>query len=201
MFRTSSNPRFQPRNTERHHWWDGDAMIAGLYLRDGEVAYRTSWVATDSMKFEVEQGEGVYGSFVNGGTSGRLPEGAPRGKNNPQTNAGIFDDQLLVYFEGALATAMAPQTLETYGPDHFHGGVDILCTAHFKIDPATGDMLFFAATGPVITWYRADAKTGNVIVPRHRRRHPGPHALLHRQRELRDLLRRAKHVPLGRAGT
>ncbi|MDH6219616.1 carotenoid oxygenase family protein [Streptomyces pseudovenezuelae] len=163
MFRTSSNPRFQPRNMERYHWWDGDAMIAGLYLRDGKAAYRTSWVATDSMKFEVEQGEAVYGSFVNGGTAGRLPKGAPRGKNNPQTNAGIFDDHLLVYFEGALPTAMHPQTLETYGSYDFHGGVDILCTAHFKMDPATGDMLFFAATGPIITWYRADAKTGNII--------------------------------------
>ncbi len=49
------------------------------------------------------------------------------------------------------------------GQYDFHGGVDVLCTAHFKIDPATGDMLFFAATGPVITWYRADVRTGGVI--------------------------------------
>jgi len=27
-------------------------------------------------------------------------------------------------------------------------------TGNHKIDPATGDMLFFAAVGPVITWYR-----------------------------------------------
>ncbi|MFI2435786.1 carotenoid oxygenase family protein [Streptomyces sp. NPDC018693] len=163
LFRISSNPRFQPRNLDRYHWWEGDGMVAGLYLRDGKAAFRTGWVATDSMKFEVEQGEAVYSGFVNGGTPGRLPKGAPPAKNVANTNVGIFDDHLLVYFEGGLPTAMHPQTLETYGAYDFHGGIDVLCTAHYKTDPATGDLLFFAATGPVITWYRADVRTGQVI--------------------------------------
>ncbi|MFJ4620809.1 carotenoid oxygenase family protein [Streptomyces sp. NPDC088812] len=163
LFRISSNPRFQPRNTDRYHWWEGDGMVAGLYLRDGKAAFRTSWVLTDSMKIEVEQGEAVYSGFVNGGTPGRLPKNAPLAKNVANTNVGIFDDHLLVYFEGGLPYRMHPQTLETFGTHDFHGGIDTLCTAHYKIDPVTGDMLFFAATGPVITWYRADARTGHVI--------------------------------------
>lgn len=163
LFRTSSNPRFQPRNTDRYHWWEGDGMVAGIYLRDGKAAFRTSWVATDSMKVEVEQGEAVYSGFVNGGTPGRLPQGAPPSKNVANTNVGIFDDHLLVYYEGGLPHAMHPQTLETYGTYDFHGGIDVLCTAHYKTDPASGDMLFFAATGPVVTWYRADVKTGQII--------------------------------------
>jgi carotenoid cleavage dioxygenase len=163
LFRVTSNPRFQPRNTDRYHWWEGDGMVCGIYLRDGRAAYRTRWVATDSMRFEVEAGEAVYSGFVNGGTPGRLPVGAPPAKNVANTNVGVFGDHLLVYYEGGLPHAMHPETLKTYGTYDFDGGVDVLCTAHYKIDPATGDMLFFAATGPTITWYRADVKTGAVV--------------------------------------
>ncbi|MGW0460762.1 carotenoid oxygenase family protein [Streptomyces tendae] len=163
LFRISSNPRFEPRNPDRYHWWEGDGMVCGVYLRDGRAAYRTRWVATDSMKFEVEQGEAVYSGFVNGGTSGRLTDGAPRSKNVANTNVGIFDDHLLVYYEGGLPHSLHPETLETQGIHDFRGGVDVLCTAHYKTDPDTGDLLFFAATGPTITWYRADVKTGRII--------------------------------------
>jgi carotenoid cleavage dioxygenase-like enzyme len=163
LFRISSNPRFQPRNTDRYHWWEGDGMVAAVYVRDGKAAYRGRWVQTDSMRVEVAQGEAIYGGFVNGGTPGRIPGEAPSAKNVANTNVGIFDDHLIVYYEGGLPHRMHPETLQTHGTYDFHGGIDVLCTAHFKIDPATGDMLFFAATGPVITWYRADAKTGMII--------------------------------------
>jgi carotenoid cleavage dioxygenase len=162
LFRISSNPKFQPRNTDRYHWWEGDGMVAAVYVREGKAAFRTRWVETDTFKVEVEQGEAVYSGFVNGGTPGALPASAPRGKNVANTNVGIFDDHLLVYFEGGLPHQMNPDTLETYGTWDFHGGVDVLCTAHYKIDPVTGDMLFFAATGPFITWYRADVATGKI---------------------------------------
>ncbi|WP_405533877.1 carotenoid oxygenase family protein [Streptomyces sp. NBC_00075] len=163
LFRVSSNPRFQPRDPGRYHWWEGDGMVCGIYLREGRAAFRTRWVMTDSMKFEVEQGKAVYSGFANGGTPGPLPQGAPPAKNVANTNVGVFGDHLLVYYEGGLPYAMHPETLETYGTHDFHGGIDVLCTAHYKIDPDSGDMLFFAATGPVITWYRADVKTGHVV--------------------------------------
>ena len=163
LFRISSNPRFQPRDLNRYHWWEGDGMVCGIYLRDGKAAYRTSWVQTDSMRVEVEAGEAIYSGFANGGTPGRLPEGAPPAKNVANTNVGIFDDHLLVYYEGGLPHRLHPHTLQTQGTYDFHGGIDVLCTAHFKTDPATGDLLFFAAVGPAITWCRADAATGHVI--------------------------------------
>ncbi|WP_034213469.1 carotenoid oxygenase family protein [Actinoplanes subtropicus] len=163
LFRVSANPRFQPRNTDRYHWWEGDGMVCGVYLRDGKAAYRSRWVETASMRVEVGAGEAIYSGFVNGGTAGRLPEGAPPAKNVANTNVGLFDDHLIVYYEGGLPHHLHPETLETLGTYNFHGGIDVLCTAHFKIDPDSGDMLFFAATGPVVTWYRADAKTGHVI--------------------------------------
>ncbi len=164
LFRISSNPRFRPLDLDRYHWWEGDGAVAAVYIRQGRAKFAMKWVETDSMKFEVQQGEAVYSGFVNGSSHPRpVPAGGPPAKNVANTNVGIFDDHLLVYFEGGLPTSMHPQSLETLGPYDFHGGIDILCTAHYKIDPASGDMLFFAAVGPALTWYRADVKTGRVV--------------------------------------
>ncbi|MGB7236854.1 MAG: carotenoid oxygenase family protein [Rhodococcus sp. (in: high G+C Gram-positive bacteria)] len=163
LFRSSSNPRFQPRSFERYHWFEGDGMVAAIYVRDGKASYRARWVETDSFKVEVERGEAIYSGFVNGGSWGFVPDGAPKFKNVANTHMGMFGDHLLVFFEGGLPYAMDPETLDTRGEWNFHGGIDTLCTAHFKYDPATGDLLFFAAVGKVVTWYRADAATGRVI--------------------------------------
>lgn len=163
LFRIASNPRFRPRDVDRYHWWEGDGGVAAIYLRDGRAAFRMRWVETDSMRFEMARGEAVYSGFVNGGEAGPPPEGAPPAKNVANTNVGVFGDHLLVYFEGGLPYAMDPGNLGTIGPHDFDGGIDVLCTAHYKLDPATGDMLFFAALGPQVTWYRADVKTGQVI--------------------------------------
>lgn len=163
LFRATSNPRFAPIDLDRYHWWEGDGAVAGIYLREGRAAFAMKWVLTDSMKMEVEHGEAVYAGFVNGSVPHPLPDGAPPAKNVANTNVGIFDDHLLVYFEGGLPHSLHPGTLDTRGTWDFHGGIDVLCTAHYKIDPRSGDMLFFAAVGPSLTWYQADAATGHVV--------------------------------------
>lgn len=165
LFRIANNPRFAPREPDRYHWWEGDGGVAATYIRDGKASFRMKWVLTDSMKIEVEAGEALYSGFVNGsGLSPRqLPPGAPRSKNVANTNVGIFADHLLVYFEGGLPHSLDPGTLDTIGTYDFNGGIDVLCTAHYKLDPRTGNMLFFAAVGNNLTWYEADARDARIL--------------------------------------
>ena len=164
LFRITNNPRFKPLDVDRYHWWEGDGGVAATYIRDGKASFRMRWVMTDTMKVEVEAGEAVYSGFVNGSDNPKpLPEGAPPAKNVANTNVGVFADHLLVYYEGGLTHSMNTETLETYGACDFDGGIDILCSAHYKIDPVSGDMLFFAAVGSNMTWYQADAVTGKVV--------------------------------------
>ena len=163
LFRIANNPRFRPLDVERYHWWEGDGGVAATYIRDGKASFRMRWVETDTMKFEVDAGEAVYSGFVNGGGAHTLPPGAPPAKNVANTNVGLFADHLLVYYEGGLPHELHPQTLKTFGTFDFDGGIDVLCTAHFKIDPVTSDLLFFAAVGRQLTWYQADAKSGQVV--------------------------------------
>jgi hypothetical protein len=52
-----------------------------------------------------------------------------------------------------------PDTLETVSERYdFHGGVRGPLTAHFKVDPGNGDILFFGNDNGTITWYRADSR-------------------------------------------
>jgi len=58
---------------------------------------------------------------------------------------------------------LRPDTLHTVNQRYDFGGVVAgPVTAHFKIDPANGDMLFYGALGPSLTWYRAD-RHGKVL--------------------------------------
>lgn len=162
LFRIGSNPRFTPLDLERYHWWEGDGIVAGIYIRDGKVSFRTRWVLTDTMKIEVEAGEAIYPGFVNGNDRRPLPAGAPPTKNIANTNVGIFSDHLLVYFDGGLPTEMHPETLDTKGSFDFGGAIDVVCTAHHKVDPKTGDGLFIAAVGEKLQWFEVDSQNGQV---------------------------------------
>ncbi|GAB2459514.1 carotenoid oxygenase family protein [Nocardioides hungaricus] len=162
LFRIANNPRFTPVDLERYHWWEGDGAVAATYIRDGKASFRMRWVMTDTMKIEVEAGQAIYPGFVNGNDRGPLPEGIPPVKNIANTNVGIFGDHLLVYFDGGLPTEMHPETLDTQAPFDFNGTIDLVCTAHHKVDPKTGDGLFFAVVGEKLQWFQVDARTGEV---------------------------------------
>lgn len=40
LFRIADNPRFEPLDTDRYHWWEGDGGVAGTYIRDGKASFR-----------------------------------------------------------------------------------------------------------------------------------------------------------------
>ncbi|MFM8353392.1 MAG: carotenoid oxygenase family protein, partial [Gammaproteobacteria bacterium] len=44
FFRNGPNPQFAPRGD--YHWFGGDGMLHGFYIRDGRVSYRNRWVRT-----------------------------------------------------------------------------------------------------------------------------------------------------------
>ena len=52
LYRTSSNPHVQPPHPNRYHWFDGDGMIYGVFLRDGRAHASSRWVRTAAFKVE-----------------------------------------------------------------------------------------------------------------------------------------------------
>lgn len=138
LFRIGPNPQFEPRDPN-HHWFAGDGMVHGFYVADGKVAYRNRYVRTPKFELEHEHGRSLFGTFGNPMTTDPVAMGNEGGVAN--TNIVWHAGKLLALEEGHHPFAMDPRTLDSKGYDReFQGKV----TAHPKLDPKTGEMVWFA---------------------------------------------------------
>jgi carotenoid cleavage dioxygenase len=151
FYRNGPNPAYEPRG--RYHWFDGDGMIHAITIRDGRASYRNRWVASAGLAEERAAGKATFDGLLD-----MKPTEAPRFKNTGNTNIVWHAGKLLALMEGALPTALATCTLETLGEWDFGGRLGTAMTAHPKMDPETGEMLFFgyAPFPPYLTYHVAD---------------------------------------------
>jgi carotenoid cleavage dioxygenase len=151
FYRNGPNPAYEPRG--RYHWFDGDGMIHAITLRDGRASYRNRWVMSDGLKEERAAGEALYPGLLD-----ISPSEAPRFKITANTNIVVHAGKLLALVEAALPTQLTPGTLETVGLYDFGGKLSGPMTAHPKMDPVTGEMLFFGYSPfpPYLQYHVAD---------------------------------------------
>src|SRR3990167_4721291 len=136
LYRTGPNPQFDPRGD--YHWFSGDGMIHAFHVEDGKVSYRNRYVRTPKWELENSQGRALFGSFGNPMTTDPIAMGKDSGVAN--TNIVHHAGRLLALEEGHMPFEMAERTLESKGyVDDYRGRV----TAHPKIDPKTGEMVWF----------------------------------------------------------
>ncbi len=135
-YRNGPNPAFEPPG--RYHWFDGDGMIHAITLADGRAHYRNRYVLSAGLKEERAAGRGLFSGLLD-----IDPSEAPRFKNTGNTNIVWHAGRLLALMEAAFPTRMEPCTLETLGELDFDGRLAGAMTAHPKMDPETGEMLFF----------------------------------------------------------
>ena len=92
------------------------------------------------------------------------PSEAPRFKNTGNTNIVWHAGRLLALMEAAFPTRMEPRTLETLGELDFDGRLAGAMTAHPKMDPETGEMLFFGYSPfPPHLQYHAADREGRLV--------------------------------------
>jgi len=156
LYRTSSNPQFDPIDPARYHWFEGDGMIFAITLRDGKAHLRNRYVQTEGLLAERAAGRALYSSMICGGTPPVPSPSRPPIKNPGNTNVTIFAGKLLVFTEIALPYELDKDTFETKGRFDF-GSIEGAVTAHWKIDPENGNLLFYGVNGTRIDWYRADS--------------------------------------------
>jgi carotenoid cleavage dioxygenase len=154
--RNGPNPAFPPAGP--YHLWDGDGMIHALAFDDDGAHYRNRWVATPGLALEREHGRSIF--------SGLLDRSAPPSdlvgdlgavKNVANTNIVRHAGRYLALWEAGLPTVLT-QDLDTVGQDDFAGRLAGGMTAHPKIDPVDGEMLFFgySAFAPHLRYHVAD---------------------------------------------
>jgi carotenoid cleavage dioxygenase len=137
FYRNGPNPQFDPRDA--YHWFSGDGMIHGFYVGDGEVRYRNRYVRTPKWQAEHAAGRSLFGTFGNPMTTDPSVLGHDSGVAN--TNIVWHAGRLLALEEGHAPFELDPASLESRGyRAEYRGKV----TAHPKLDPETGEMVWFA---------------------------------------------------------
>ncbi len=163
FFRNGPNPQYAPRGD--HHWFAGDGMIHGFYIADGKVSYKNRYVRTIKWKMENEAGRSLFSPLNPMDTDESVQGMETDGAAN--TNIVWHAGKLYALEEAHAPFELDPYTLESVGPNTYGGKLVGPMTAHPKIDPDNGEMLFFGynADGMIsdaMSFHVAD-KDGNLI--------------------------------------
>ena len=157
FLRNGPNPMFTPKG--RYHLFDGDGMLHRVTLADGRASYRNRWIHSRGLEAEIAAGHALYGGMANADFPDPQVVGdAGAMKNVANTHVVRHADRTLCLWEAGLPT-LVDSELATVGPWDFDGRLDGAMTAHPKIDPTTGEMLFFGYSGlpPFLRFHVADA--------------------------------------------
>lgn len=134
LYRNGPNPQFDP--TGPYHAFIGDGMIHGFWIADGKAHYRNRWVRTPRWLAENAAGRNLFGGM--GMPSDPSVEGIHPGGAN--TNIVHHAGKLMALQEGSEPFELDAATLDPRGFGHTGGRF----TAHPKMDPETGEMVWFA---------------------------------------------------------
>ncbi|MFZ1888533.1 MAG: carotenoid oxygenase family protein [Candidatus Binataceae bacterium] len=141
LYRVGPNPQVAPRG--RYNPLLGDGMVHAFHLHNGRVSHRNRWVRTIQWKREREAARALFGAPGFPAESDPSVAGvATDGVAN--TNLVWHANRLLVLEEGHAPIELDPLSLDTIGPWRFDNQLPSNMTAHPKIDPESGEMLFFA---------------------------------------------------------
>ena len=142
FFRNGSNPQsgWSP------HWFLGNGMIHGVEIQGGRATwYRNRYVKTPLLTDPERQHVGEDGAVE-------------RHYSCANTHVISHGGKILALEEGHFPFELTPD-LETVGPWDYEGKLDTGMTAHPRICPETGELLFFSysSTPPYLVYYRVAA--------------------------------------------
>ncbi|MCA9772967.1 MAG: carotenoid oxygenase family protein [Myxococcales bacterium] len=137
--RNSPNPRFEPLGT--YHWFDGDGMIHGVEVSRGKASYRNRYIRTKGFGIEKSAGRAIWSGIMMP-VDLKNPHGPA--KNTANTDLVFHDGKLLAtWWLGDDPYHVALPGLETVGPETLGGTRRCGMAAHPKLDPRTGELMFF----------------------------------------------------------
>jgi carotenoid cleavage dioxygenase-like enzyme len=145
LYRNGPNPQFDAPGA---HWFVGDGMLHAFHLENGRASYRNRWIRTSKWQAEHDAGRALFGGF--GRKLPDAPASTAGDSGVANTNIVFHAGRLLALEEGHAPVEIEPGTLAARGPCKFGGSLNGPFTAHPKIDPVTGEMVFFGynAGGP-----------------------------------------------------
>jgi carotenoid cleavage dioxygenase len=129
-----------------YHPFDGDGMLHAMHFEDGRATYRNRYVETTGFYAEQAAGRSLWPGLLAPQLYARRGWGAIGAmKDNAGTDVKCHAGLLLASMsQGSEPWRLDPVTLETLGPDNnWARQVPDGVSSHYKIDSATGEMMFF----------------------------------------------------------
>ncbi len=159
FYRNGPNPEYV--YSKNYHMFEGDGMIHAMSFESGQMRYQNRWIRTERFLAQRKAGKALFGGMRD--RMARDPDAGAISHNTANTNVVWHHERLLALNEGGLPLVMDPQSLETLALTDFNPVLDRSMSAHPKIDPKTGEMLFYSYLSPNMdfVYFIADAN-GNI---------------------------------------
>ena len=140
--RNTENPVQEPIGN--YHPFDGDGMLHVMAFKDGKASYKNRFIHTRGFLAEQEAGAALWTGIANNPALSKRPGMGAQGgvKDSSSTDVVIHAGKILTTFwQCGEGYRLDPYTLEQEGVEGWTP-IDGI-SAHPKVDPATGEMLFF----------------------------------------------------------
>ncbi len=135
------DPQFPPM-LGHDTYLSGDGMVRALRFDNGHVDFRQRYIQSERWKSERAARRSLYGLYRNPYTDDPSVRGKSRAVYN--TTPIYHGGRLLALKEDSHARELDPVTLETRGEWDYEGRLrSQTMTAHTRLDPETGELLFF----------------------------------------------------------
>ncbi len=159
FLRNGPNPQWSPIG--RYHWFDGDGMLHGVRIHNGTASYRNRYVRTRGWQIEHEAGKAIWSGLLE---PPQMDNPYGPGKNTANTAIIWHAGQMLALWEGGTPHVIQVPELETIGEYTYDGKLVSAFTAHPKVDPLTGEMMFFGYSfTPPYLQYSVVSPTGELL--------------------------------------
>ncbi|WP_382152411.1 carotenoid oxygenase family protein [Hydrogenophaga sp. ANAO-22] len=129
-----------------YHPFDGDGMLHAVHFENGRATYRNRLVRTTGYLAEKGAGHSLWPGLLQPHLASRRGWGAIGAmKDNAGTDVICHAGKLIASMsQGSEPWRLDPRTLETLGPDaNWARKVPEGVSSHYKVDPETGEMMFF----------------------------------------------------------
>ncbi|MBA2651604.1 MAG: carotenoid oxygenase family protein [Tatlockia sp.] len=154
FYRNGPNPQYV--YSEKYHMFEGDGMIHALSLANGQASYQNRWIRTEKFLAERHARKALFGGMRDLMACDDSVKQISR--NTANTNVIWHHDNLLALNEGSPPVKLDRSDLRKCETYTFSQSLNRSMMAHPKIDPLSGELIFYSYFGPDFRYFIANKK-------------------------------------------
>lgn len=157
FYRNGPNPQYV--YSKNYHMFEGDGMIHAITFSNGQVRYKNRWIRTEKLLAERNARKSLFGGMRDFMACDDSVKNISR--NTANTNVIWHHNKLLALNEGSQPVDVDINDLIQCNTYTFNQVLDRSMMAHPKIDPVTGELIFYSYFGPDFRYFIAN-KNGKI---------------------------------------